>query len=330
MAETVLLAPDAFKGTMSARSVVAALAAGLRARGVRALECPIADGGEGTIDVLLPALGGRIHRAPCSDALGRPVEARWAMLADGRTALVEVAEASGLALITPHERDAERASTAGTGELVIAAIRAGASRVVLAIGGTATTDGGVGALGVIEAAGGPGEAELLLACDVMVPFELAAEVYAPQKGASAETVARLTARLQRIARELPRDPRGREMTGAGGGLAGALWARYGAELVSGSAYVLDALGFDRRLGGVDAVVTGEGRLDGTSLEGKAVGEVLGRARRRGVAVDAVAGAADIGGAGGDWHGLRALRIAGSIEELEDAGRSWPWPAGAQR
>jgi glycerate kinase len=326
MSERVLVAPDAFKGTIPAAVVADALARGLRECGVLALECPVADGGEGTLEALVEADGGELLRAAATDALGRPIEAAWALLADGSTAVVEAARASGLALIAPAERDAEGASTAGTGALVLAACAAGASRVIVCAGGTATTDGGIGALEAMEAGGGVDGAEIVVACDVLTPFELAAEVFAPQKGASPAAVVRLSQRLERVARELPRDPRGLSMSGAGGGLAGGLWARHGAKLRSGAALVLDAVGFQARLDDADAVIIGEGRLDAQSLSGKVGGVILARARERGVPVHAVAGAADIDRSDPAWRGLVSVQRAGSVQELVELGRRWPWVA----
>jgi glycerate kinase len=326
MRQRVLVAPDAFKGTLPAAVVAAALARGLRAAGALARECPVADGGEGTLEVLLGAHGGELRSAVVGDALGRPIAAEWALLADGATAVVEAARASGLALIVPAERDAEAASTAGTGELMLAARDAGARTVIVGAGGTATTDGGAGALRAIEAGGGLGSIEILVACDVLTPFELAAETFAPQKGASPEVVARLARRLQALARELPSDPRGVPMSGAGGGLAGGLWARHGAVLRSGSELVLEALGFQALLADADAVVIGEGRLDSQSLAGKVGGAILSQARERGVPVHAVAGAADIDRSDPAWRGLSSSQRAGSVAELVELGRRWPWVA----
>ena len=189
----MLVCPDSFKGTMSAaEGVAAAIAAGVRDAGSEAVELPIADGGEGTMGALLGALGGEARTATVSDPLGRPVDAHWAMLADGR-AVVETAQASGLGLVAEPERDAWAASTYGTGELIRAAAAAGASRVLLAVGGSATTDGGDGALAALDAAGT--EVEIDVLCDVSTPWEQAANVYGPQKGADPETVARLEQRL---------------------------------------------------------------------------------------------------------------------------------------
>ena len=187
--------------------------------------------------------------------------------------------------------------------------------MLVAAGGSATTDGGAGAIDAIEAAGGLGKAKLEVLCDVSVPFERAAEVFAPQKGADPEAVARLTERLTARAGALPRDPRGKPMTGAAGGLSGGLWAAFGARLVPGAAYVLGLLGFDRRLEDADAAVTGEGRLDPQSLEGKLVGEVARRCREAG---DSAARDRRPGRAG-----LRNRRTARPRLELGSAARSRP-------
>ncbi len=236
--------------------------------GARADLCPAADGGEGTTTVLVEALGGELRTAPAHDPLGRPIEAGYGLVRDGSTAIVEVAAASGLDLVDEGERDPERAGSAGTGELIAAAIEAGARRVLVAAGGSASTDGGRGAIDALETAGLQG-AKLEVLCDTSVPFELAAEIFAPQKGASPDQVERLTSRLVAEAGALPRDPRGRAMTGAAGGLSGGLWAAFGAHLVPGAAFVLGILGFDRRLEDADAVITGEGRLDPPSTRGQA-------------------------------------------------------------
>ncbi len=315
----VLVAPDAFKGTLSAAQVAGAIAAGVRSAGADARECPVSDGGEGTLEILQGAIGGELRSAPSHDALGRPLEACWLWLAEERTAILEMARASGLALIEESERQAEQASSAGTGELIIAACRAGARRAILAIGGTATSDGGAGALAAIEQAGGIDGLELELACDVMIPFESAAEVFGPQKGASPEQVRRLTERLQQLAAELPRDPRGIKMTGAGGGLAGALWAIHGARLRGGAEFVLSALDFDQRLSGADAVVIGEGRLDGQSRRGKITGAILARAHRREIPVHAIVGSVGADSTAADWGELASLQQAGTVSELELAG-----------
>ncbi|HEX7292417.1 MAG TPA: glycerate kinase [Conexibacter sp.] len=286
-----LVAPDSFKGTFTASEVTAALADGLREGGAIADVCPVADGGEGTLAVLLEALGGTRVRARAHDPLGRPVEASYGLLANGRTAIVETAEASGLGRVSEDERDAEAASSAGTGELIVAAARAGAQRILVAVGGSATTDGGVGAIAAIHEAGGIDGVELQVLCDTREPFERAAEVFGPQKGADAAAVARLSDRLQRLAATFPRDPRAVAMGGCAGGLSGGLWAFLDAQLRSGADAVLDAVGFDARAAAAGRVVTGEGRLDAQSAAGKLVSVVARRAHAVGAATFAVVGQA---------------------------------------
>jgi len=318
-----LIAPDAFKGTYSAKEVTLAIAAGIRdVDASAALElCPVADGGEGTLEVLVEGLRGRTTDADAHDPLGRLISARLGWVHDGASAIVAVADASGLVLLAPAERDAELASTIGTGELIAAAIDAGAAEVVVAAGGSASTDGGNGAIQAIEARGGLRGTRLRVLADVTTSFERAAEVFAPQKGADAEAVQRLTARLHERAQALPRDPRGIPMTGAAGGLAGGLWARYGATLVPGAAWVLDALGFDERIARAGAVITGEGRLDAQTLEGKLVSEIARRARDAGVPIHAVVGCSLLTDADKSELAFASVFEAGDRLELERAGRA---------
>jgi glycerate 2-kinase len=282
----VLVAPDSFKGTFSAREVASAIAEGLRSAEREARELPVADGGEGTMDVLLSALGGEIRTAMVSDPLGRPIEAPFALLPDG-SAVVETAKASGLGLVDEGERDAWAATTRGTGELIAAAAEAGAEQVIVTVGGSATTDGGAGALEALDEAGVTVSMDVL--CDVRVPFEDAPRIFAPQKGADPAMVKRLERRLDELAERLPRDPRGEPMTGAAGGLSGGLWAGRGARLVAGAPYVLNALGFDDLMRASAFVVTGEGGLDEQTLQGKIVGEVATRCRQAGVTCHAIVG-----------------------------------------
>jgi len=279
-----MIAPDAFKGTLRASEVAAAVGRGAERAGLppdAVDRCPVADGGEGTAEALLLALGGEARGAVARDPLGRERRTGFALVEDGGTAVVEVAAASGLPLVAPGERDAEAASSYGTGQLVAAAVAAGAQVVLVAAGGSATTDGGTGALAAIADAGGLRGAALVVLCDVETPFERAAGVFAPQKGADPPTVARLAARLDALAAAWPRDPRGVPHTGAAGGLAGGLWACLGAQLVPGAAFVLDHLDFDARARGADLVVCGEGRMDATTLQGKAAGERLAGIERPG-------------------------------------------------
>jgi glycerate kinase len=280
--------------------------------------CPAADGGEGTMEILVDAMGGETRTASVGDPLGRPIEARYGLVRDGSTAIVEVAAASGLLLVDESERDPERASSAGTGELIATAIRAGARRVLIAAGGSATTDGGRGAIDALQKAGGPGGAQLEVLCDTSVPFERAAEVFGPQKGASPGQVERLSSLLAAEAGALPRDPRDRAMTGAAGGLAGGLWAAFGAHLVPGAAFVLGVVVFDRRLEDAGAVITGEGRLDAQSREGKLVGEIARRCRAARVPAHVIAAEIALDPEDEAWFGFATLASATSPESIEGA------------
>jgi glycerate kinase len=316
--ETVLVAPDSFKGTLSAAEVARALGAGLQAGGRPVDLCPIADGGEGTLEALSDPLGAELRTVPATDPLGRSIEARLAV-GDG-LAVVETAAASGLQLVSESERDAFAASTAGTGELILAAVAAGARTVYLGVGGSATTDGGAGAIRAIERGGGLRGAKLVVLCDVRTRFADAAPVFGPQKGADPDTVRRLTTRLNRLARAWPRDPRGTPSTGAAGGLSGGLWAVFGAELVAGAGFVLDAVDFDRRMLAAHAVITGEGRLDDQSLVGKAVSEVATRARQSGVPCHAVVGTNNLDSFGARILDLQSVTEAGTTRQLRAVGR----------
>jgi glycerate kinase len=274
--------PDKFRGTLRADEAAAAMAAGLRrGRFDEVIEVPLADGGEGTLDTLLATLGGSRRVARVTGPLGDPVDAEWGVLSSG-IAVVEMARASGLALVSGRN-DPLRASTRGTGELIAVARREGFREIMVAVGGSATTDGGLAA---VEALGWSlGGVELTVACDVESLFLDAARIFGPQKGATAPQVALLTRRLQRLA-EVYRQRTGVDVTtiegaGAAGGLAGGL-AAIGAQLVPGFDAVAEAVGLEAALDGATLVVTGEGKLDVSSLEGKVVGGVLGWAADLGV------------------------------------------------
>ena len=315
----VLVAPDSFKGSFSARQVARAIGAGLEAAGRPVDLCPVADGGEGTLAALRDALGVADRVSEVSDPLGRPITAGWGL--GDEVAVIETASASGLHRVGEHERDAIAASTAGTGELILEAVAHGARTIYLGVGGSATTDGGRGAVQAIDAGGGLQGARLIVLCDVRTPFEDAARVFAAQKGADDEQVGRLTRRLHSLARSLARDPRGEPMTGAAGGLSGGLWAAYGAELVSGAGYVLDRIGFDARMRAARAVVCGEGRLDRQSLTGKAVAEVATRARQAGVPCHAIVARDELDSFGARILDLQTVREARSLQGLRAAGRA---------
>jgi glycerate kinase len=235
---------------------------------------PVADGGEGTAEVFQAALGGEWREALVRDPLGRSITARWLLLSDGR-AVVEAAAAIGLPLVQPGERDPLRASSRGLGELVLAALDASPSSLVVALGGTATVDGGSGLREVLRTLPVP----TVALCDVLVPLDSAARRFGPQKGASSADVAILERRLTDLAELRPYA----HLPGAGaaGGLGAAL-AALGAELAPGAATVLDLLGFEDVLPRHHLVVTGEGAVDETTLAGKAPGEVARRARAAGI------------------------------------------------
>ena len=315
---TILCAPDSFKGTFRAPEVAAALVRGVEAAGLHGEALPVADGGDGTMEALLLALGGETAGAKVSDPLGREIDAGFALLQDGDIALVEMAQASGLHLVAEDERDAEAASTRGTGELILAAVEAGAAEVLVAVGGSATTDGGAGAIEAIEAAGGLGPVRLLVICDVRTPFERAAEVFGPQKGADAAAIERLTKRLHALAGTLPRDPRGLPLTGCAGGLSGGLYGTFGAKLVPGANFVLDALDFDARMRASWAVITGEGRIDAQTLQGKIVGELTTRCRQAGVPSHAVVGRNELPPFEQRLLDIEGLEEATTLEEIAAA------------
>lgn len=287
----VVIAPDKFKGTLSAREAADAMAAAVRAGwpDAEVVVVPIADGGDGTLD----ALGGANRVDTVTGPLGEPVQAAWRL--EGDLAVIESAAASGLVLAGGSDRnDPWGATSRGVGELVARALDAGATRVVVGMGGSAMTDGGRGA---IEALGdrvpfGPGRVVVLT--DTTTAFVDAARVFAPQKGADAALVGRLTARLSGDAEEwatrFGTDVRGVPRTGAAGGLSGALFAA-GADLVDGAAFVADALGLEAAITGADLVLTGEGAFDETSLAGKGPGHVLALAAARGVPALVIAGTA---------------------------------------
>jgi glycerate kinase len=285
----IMLAPDSFKGTMSAATVAEALADGVIAAGGAVDSCPVADGGEGTLEALRSSVPGTLRHVDATAPDGAPVRASYLLGADGVTAVIETASASGLHLIDVDRVDAFAATSRGTGEVISAAVAAGATDILLGVGGSGCTDGGLGAVAAIAEAGGLGQARLTVLCDVVTPYEEAARVFAPQKGADPETVERLTSRLHTTAAGLPRDPRAVARTGAAGGLAGGLWASFDAALVSGIDVVLERSMASLRLAQADAVITGEGCLDAQTAQGKVVEGVSRWARHAGVPAYAVVG-----------------------------------------
>jgi glycerate kinase len=283
----LVAAPDSFRGTAAAAEVAAAVARAAKAAGWTADEVPLADGGEGTLEVL----GGPNRATTVTGPLGDAVAASWRFA--GRLAVVEMARASGLELVGgPQGNDPIAATSSGTGELIAAAVDAGCRRIVLGVGGSASTDGGLGAVRALEPLARLRGVELVVACDVRTRFVDAAPVFAPQKGASAAQVELLRRRLERLAdvylHNYGVDVRALEGSGAAGGLAGGL-AVAGARLVPGFDLVADEVDLHDRLEGADLVVTGEGFLDEQSFEGKVVGGVAGLAAGAGVPVLAVVG-----------------------------------------
>jgi glycerate 2-kinase len=283
----VVAAPDKLRGTASASAVAKAIGDAAFELGWDCDEVPMADGGEGTLD----ALGGSNRSTTVTGPLGASVGAAWRL--DGRTAVIEMAAASGLELVGGADaNDPVAASTTGTGELIVAALDAGARRVIVGLGGSATTDGGLGALRALHPLGRVKGIELVVACDSRVGFLEAATVFAPQKGATPAQVELLRRRLERLAQvyleEHGVDVLALPGAGAAGGLGGGL-AAAGGELVSGFDLVADEVRLDEHLDGADLVITGEGFLDEQSFEGKVVGGVAALAEHLGVPVVAIAG-----------------------------------------
>jgi glycerate kinase len=346
----VLLAPDKFKGSLTAMQVAEAMAAGLRRMdpNIELDLCPMADGGEGTVNALVAATGGRFETARVTGPLPEmKVEARFGFLGDGKTAVVELAAASGLALLKLEERNPLATTTFGTGELLMAAMKRGAETIILGIGGSATIDGGVGiaqacGLPVILEGGEPlsptepltggdidrvvlikhgrGSAiekiKIVVACDVTNPLlgpQGAAAVFGPQKGAGAEDIPRFESSLLELARrnnklaivDLPG-------SGAAGGVGFGMAAFFGASLRNGAPMVMDSVDFSRRLRGVQACFTGEGRLDSQTISGKSAAAVADACRRANVPCYALAGEIE------DTGQLKPLHLAGAIALIDGA------------
>lgn len=271
----LILCPDSFKGCLPAREVARELSSAIRELhpGWETVELPLADGGEGTLDALVPALGGQLCGTMVSDPLGRQVEAAYGLC--GQTAVIEVAEACGLWRLSPSERHPLVTTSRGVAELLLAARAEGARSFLIGLGGTATCDGGAGMLEV------PGLREELagcsfeLLCDVDNPLlgaEGAARVFAPQKGASPGEVEvlerRLAALAERLLAETGTDVRHLPGAGAAGGLGGMLMACFGARRSSGIDRILEIIEFDRKVAGADLIITGEGKSDAQTLHGK--------------------------------------------------------------
>jgi glycerate kinase len=287
----LLACPDKFRGTATAPEIAAAVGRAGRAAGWRIDEAPVADGGEGILDVL----GGTKRMTRVQGPLGEVVDAEWTLSGSGRSvrAVIEMARAAGLDLAGgPEWNDPLRASTAGVGQLIMAAVAAGARKVIVGVGGSASTDGGQACLEALEPRARLSGVELVVACDVTTRFVDAARVFAGQKGATDKQIELLSRRLEALAvryeEEYGVDVRDLPGSGAAGGLAGGL-AAIGATLVPGFDLVADTIDLASRIEAADLVVTGEGFLDDQSFEGKAVGGVLDLAAELGVPALVVAG-----------------------------------------
>ncbi len=351
----ILVAPNALKGSVSAMEAADRIRFGLNRSGLDAMVdvMPIADGGDDTMDVLVAA-GGEVREVEVLDPLGRPIVSQFGLLGDGRTAIVEMARASGLKLLKPAERNALITTTFGTGQLIAAAIKAGARRVIIGIGGSATNDGGVGcalALGLfiqdesgqaVPGQGGAlrhvrsidtsgmmpelGEVEVVVACDVDNPLlgpRGASTVFGPQKGASPEDVQELEANLAHfyglVSDTLGIDVRERPGAGAAGGLGAGLMTFLKGQPKSGIDVVLDYLGLPGRLAGVDLVITAEGSMDLQTLNGKGPIGMAKRALEYGVPTIALVGSLGEGEEQLYEAGLKAiLPIVAGPMSLEEA------------
>ncbi|MCE5323810.1 glycerate kinase [bacterium] len=322
----VVICPDSFKGSLSSIEAAKAIARGIElgAPGTQTVCIPIADGGEGTVDALVSATGGEICHVRVHGPLMREIDSFYGIMGGGKTAAIEMAAASGLVLLADDERNPLITSTYGTGELISAALNAGVEKIVIGIGGSATNDGGTGAMRALGAKfldkdgnelphGGAalvnlahidltgfkfptGSVKVEVACDVTNPLcgpTGASAVYGPQKGATPEMVAQLDDALcnyaQVLCKDLNKDVAQMPGAGAAGGMGAGLAAFLDAELRSGIDMVLDAAGFDEALDGADLVITGEGRLDEQTAYGKTIGGVLKRASAKSVPVVAIAG-----------------------------------------
>ena len=349
----VVVAPAPFKSALGPADAATAIAIGVRQAGHEAIEVPVADGGEGTMDALVAAAGGRVVQAPARDPLGRPITAGFGQLPDG-TAVVELAQASGYERLADAERDPEATSTLGTGDLIRAALDEGATRIVVGVGGSATTDGGMGiaiALGarMLDAHGtalaGTGadlarvasidlsdlDARLAhvpveVACDVASPLvgaEGAAHVFGPQKGASPEAVLRLDAGLVNLAAVLAAQglPGIAHMAraGAAGGAAGGMAAMLRADLIDGGALVIHAAGLAAALQRADLCITGEGRLDAQTRTGKAPAAVAAACASVGVPCVGLFGQVDVSPeVAGDMGFVSSITIGRTARALSDA------------
>lgn len=322
----ILIAPNAFKGSLPAQSVARSMAAGIRRvlPSAEIIELPIADGGDGTLELIIGAAGGQYVEVGVLDPFAKPIVARFGILPDNQTAIIEMATASGLRLVLRDQLNPMQATTYGTGQLIRAALDHGCSRIIIGVGGSATVDGGIGmaqALGVhlLDMSGQPvgygghglgqidridlssldpriHDTEIIVASDVENPLigpEGAAAVFGPQKGATPDMVKLLDSYLTRYGEIIRRDVGANVLSqpsmGAAGGITAALVVFLGARIESGADVILDLMDVNRHLEGADLVFTGEGRLDSQTIYGKGPIAIAARARQQGIPVIALAG-----------------------------------------
>ncbi|MCC6444611.1 MAG: glycerate kinase [Armatimonadetes bacterium] len=338
----ILIAPDSFKGSLPAPEVARAIERGIRAAlpGAETVCLPLADGGEGTVEALIASTGGRLVPVEATGPLGESVPAFFGILGGQETAVLEMASASGLPLVPPEKRNPCVTTTYGTGQLIRAAIQSGCRRLLIGIGGSATNDGGAGAMAALGARfldangselppGGaalarleridmsgfsfPREIEVVVASDVSNPLcgpTGASVVYGPQKGATPEMIEQLDGALRRYADavedQLGQDIAERPGAGAAGGLGAGLMAFLNARLRSGIEIVLDAVQFDRHLQGASLIITGEGRIDAQTAYGKTIAGALKRGQAAHVPVAALAGSIEPGAQSLEAMGLCAM------------------------
>jgi glycerate kinase len=339
----IVIAPDSFKESLTAMAVANEIEAGFREIFPDAdyRKLPVADGGEGTVQAMIDASGGKLVALRVSGPLGDPVSAFYGLMGDGQTAVIEMAAASGLELVLPSQRNPLRTTSFGTGQLILNALNAGARRFVLGIGGSATNDGGAGMLQALggrlldatgaDLAAGGGALNMLdridlsgldarvkdsvfeVACDVSNPLvgpQGASAIFGPQKGATPEMVARLDDNLRHyasiIARDLGQDVADVPGAGAGGGIGAAMMVFLGGSLRPGSEIVTDAVGLDAAVADADLVITGEGRIDGQTIHGKTPVGVARVAQRHGKPVIAIGGGLGSGAAAVHQHGIEAV------------------------
>ncbi|WP_432378021.1 glycerate kinase [Duganella sp. P38] len=339
----IVIAPDSFKESLTAMAVANEIEAGFREifPDAEYRKLPVADGGEGTVQAMIDASGGKLVALQVSGPLGAPVSAFYGLMGDGQTAVIEMAAASGLELVLPSQRNPLRTTSFGTGQLILNALNAGARRFVLGIGGSATNDGGAGMLqalggrlldaGGADLAPGGGALDKLeridlsgldarikdcvfeVACDVSNPLvgpQGASAIFGPQKGATPDMVARLDDNLRHyaavIARDLGKDVADVPGAGAGGGIGAAMLVFLGGSLRPGSEIVTDAVGLDAAVADADLVITGEGRVDGQTVNGKTPVGVARVAQRHGKPVIALGGSLGANAAAVHEHGISAV------------------------